>query len=51
MRDPFLRAVAIELARYQPEAIGPALINRVGRELQRQFLTPSLGSVPHSRAW
>jgi hypothetical protein len=51
MRDPFLRAVAIELARYQPEAIGPALINCVGRELQRQFLTPSLGSVPHSRAW
>ena len=51
MRDPFLRAVAIELARYQPEAIGPGLINRVGRELQRQFLTPSLGSVPHSRAW
>jgi hypothetical protein len=50
-RDPFLRAVAIELARYQPEAIGPGLINRVGRELQRQFLTPSLGSVPHSRAW
>ena len=51
MRDPFLGAVAIELARYQPEAIGPGLINRVGRELQRQFLTPSLGSVPHSRAW
>ena len=51
MRDPFLRAVAIELARYQPEAIGPGLINRVGRELQRQFFTPSLGSVPHSRAW
>ena len=23
LRDPFLRAVAIELARYQPEAIGP----------------------------
>jgi hypothetical protein len=45
MRDPFLRAVAIELARYQPEAIGPGLTNRVGRELQRQFLTP------HSRAW
>jgi hypothetical protein len=25
MRDPFLRAVAIELARYKPEAIGPGL--------------------------
>jgi hypothetical protein len=51
MRDPFLRAVAIELGRYSAEAIGPGLISRVGRELQRQFLTPSLGSVPHSRAW
>ena len=38
MRDPFLRAMAIELARYQPEAIGPGLVNRVGRSLQRQFL-------------
>ena len=52
MRDPFLRAVAIELARYQPEAIGPGLINQVGRSLQRQFMTaPSLGAVPRSRAW
>jgi hypothetical protein len=30
MRDPFLRAVAIELARYPTEAIGPGMINRVG---------------------
>jgi hypothetical protein len=51
LRDPFLRAVATELARYPSEAIGPGTINRVGRELRRQFLTPSLGSVPHSRAW
>jgi hypothetical protein len=35
-----LRAIAIELARYQPEAIGPGMINRVGRALQRQFMTP-----------
>jgi hypothetical protein len=51
MRDPFLRAVAIELARYQSAELGPGLINRVGRLLQRQFLTPSLGPVPRSRAW
>ena len=44
LRDPFLRAIAIELARYQPEAIGPGLINQVGRSLQRQFLVaPALG--------
>ena len=51
MRDPFLRAVAIELARYPSEAIGPGTLNRVGRQLQREFLRPSLGSVPQSRAW
>ena len=51
MRDPFLRAVAIELGRYQSAEIGPGLINRVGRQLQRQFMTPSLGAVPRSRAW
>jgi hypothetical protein len=51
LRDPFLRAVADELARYPSDAIGVGLINRVGRGLQRQFLTPSLGAVPHSRAW
>jgi hypothetical protein len=52
MRDPFLRAVAIELGRYQPAEIGPGLLNRVGRKLQRQYMgTPSLGAVPRSRAW
>jgi hypothetical protein len=51
MRDPFLRAVAIELGRYQPEAIGPGLVSRVGRELQRQFVATALGAVPRSRAW
>jgi hypothetical protein len=40
MRDPF-----------QSAELGPGLINRVGRLLQRQFLTPSLGPVPRSRAW
>jgi hypothetical protein len=52
MRDPFLRAVAIELERYSAEAIGPGLVSRVGRELQRQFMgAPALGAVPRSRAW
>jgi hypothetical protein len=31
MRDAFLRAVAIELARYQSAEVGPGLVNRVGR--------------------
>lgn len=39
MRDPFLRAVAVELDRYKPEAIGPGLVSRVGRQLQREFLS------------
>ena len=52
VRDPFLRAVAIELARYPADAIGPGLISRVGRGLQRQFLVaPALGADRRSRAW
>jgi hypothetical protein len=51
MRDAFLRAIAIELGRYQPAEIGPGLVNRVARGLQRQFMTPSLGPIPRSRAW
>ena len=38
MRDPFLRAVAIELARHPADAIGPGLLQRLGRDLQRRFL-------------
>jgi hypothetical protein len=41
MRDPFLRAFAAELERYQPEAIGPGLVGRVGRQLQR-VLAPAI---------
>jgi hypothetical protein len=37
MRDPFLRAVAIELRRYQPKDIGPGLIFRTAKALQREF--------------
>ena len=40
MRDPFLRAVAIELARYQPAELGPGLINRVARQMQSEFWEP-----------
>jgi hypothetical protein len=40
MRDPFLRAVAIELARYQPAELGPGLISRVARQMQREFWSP-----------
>jgi hypothetical protein len=35
LRDPFLRSVATELARY-PE-VGPGLIFRIGKQLQREF--------------
>jgi hypothetical protein len=40
LRDPFLRAVALELERY--EAIGPGLIFRVGKQLQREFFRPPM---------
>jgi hypothetical protein len=52
MRDPFLRACAIELGRHRPEALGPGLVSRVGRELQRQFMTTAaIGPVARSRAY
>jgi hypothetical protein len=52
MHDAFLRSVAIELARYEPEAIGPGLVSRVGRQLQKRFMgTPALGPLVKSRAW
>ena len=37
-RDSFLREVAAELARY-PE-IGPGIVGRVVRDIQRQYLAP-----------
>jgi hypothetical protein len=46
--DPATRPSA-ELERYQPAEIGPGLVNRVGRQLLRQFMTPWLGPVPRSR--
>jgi hypothetical protein len=39
MRDLFLRAVALELSRYQLEAIGSGLIFRISKALQREFFT------------
>jgi hypothetical protein len=51
MRDPFLQAVAIELARYPSEAIGPGLVNRVCRQLQREFLRPAPLSQERKRVW
>jgi hypothetical protein len=51
MRDPFLRAVAAELERYPAEAIGVGLVSRTARRLQREFMTPGLGSMVRSRAW
>ena len=46
MRDPFLRAVASQLAGYKPDAIGPGLVSRIGRQLQREFfVAPAAGSL------
>ena len=42
MRDPLLRAVALELGHYQPDAIGPGLIFRTAKALQREFLVAPL---------
>ena len=45
LRQAFLTAVAIELRRYQPEDIGPGLVSRVARGLQREFfVAPGAGS-------
>lgn len=44
MRDAFLRGMAKELARYR-DSIGPGLIFRVGKQLQREFLRPPAGHV------
>jgi hypothetical protein len=43
LRDPFLQAVALALAKYPPEALGPGLIARVVRPLQREFLRHPTG--------
>ena len=37
LRDPFLRAVAIDLARYRSAERSLGLVNRVGRELLREI--------------
>jgi len=42
-RDPFLRALAAEIAK-QP-AVGPGLIHRLIRETQRQFFDPPLSTA------
>jgi hypothetical protein len=39
LRDPYLRAVVLALRAYKPEQLGPGLIGRVGRELQREFVS------------
>jgi hypothetical protein len=35
--------VATELAKYPTEALGPGLVNRIARSLQREFLRPPTG--------
>ena len=50
MRDPYLRAMAAEIEKLDPERVGPGSIFRIGKALQREFLrTPSLATVPRSR--
>ena len=38
LREVFLISVANELAKYKPEQIGPGLISRIARPLQREFM-------------
>jgi hypothetical protein len=37
LREPFLRSVLNELANYAPDEIGPGLVGRIARTLQREF--------------
>ena len=37
LREPFRRALAIALAHYRPAEISCGMVERVGRELLRQF--------------
>ena len=43
LRDPFLQAVALALAKYPTEALGPGLVARIARPLQSEFLRPPTG--------
>jgi hypothetical protein len=47
LRDPFLRALALQLEKF-PE-IGPGLIHRLGREPQREFRRPGVAIGTRSR--
>jgi hypothetical protein len=38
LREPFLRACAIELGRHPPASVGPGLVFRTAKSLQREFL-------------
>jgi hypothetical protein len=38
LREPFLRSVLNELARYTPEQPGPGLVTGIARPLQQEFL-------------
>ena len=56
MREPFRRALAIELARYPADAIRAGLVNRIGRQLQpssrRSYSwSPSWPSICYSRRY
>jgi hypothetical protein len=43
-RSAFLEAVVLEASRYG--AIGPGLLNRIGRELQKRFTAPTTRLEP-----
>jgi hypothetical protein len=46
-RDPFLRALAVELEKHRGE-FGPGLINRMIRTTQRQFFDPPISTARRS---
>ena len=46
--EPFRRALWIALARYRPAEIAPPLINRIGRELRREFRSNNVTAVAKS---
>jgi hypothetical protein len=44
-RDQFIRALAGELEKHRPGEVGPGLVHRLARDLQRRFFDAPVGTM------